>query len=145
MSDDAKIIIDEDWKSQVQREKEQAVQQPEEAPVESAEESQEGMLQASFDSLVSSLATQTLFALGAIAPQGGEQQVMVDLDQAQFTIKMLDVLKEKTAGNLSEEEEGHLTEALAELQRLYLVRVQQFQEASMQNAGLDLDNIRTQQ
>ncbi len=147
MSDEEpKIIIDEDWKSQVQKEREEAAQTPDEeesTPVEGepGQDAEEGMPEASFNALVASLATQTMFALGVIA-EPGTQQVMVDLDQAKFTIDLLIMLKEKTEGNLSPEEEGHLQEALAELQRVYVARVQQMQEQAMKEAGVDLGSLK---
>jgi hypothetical protein len=35
-----------------------------------------------------------------------------------------------------------LTEALAELQRIYLVRMQQYQEHAMRQAGIDMNQLR---
>ena len=133
MSDDAKIFVDEDWKAQVQREREAAAKAPEEAP---AEEAAEGEIpeQASFLGLVGSLATQAMFALGLIAPQG-QQQVMVDLDQAQYMLEMLNILLEKTAGNLNPEEDASLKQALAELGEVYVARVQQFQQQTIAQGG----------
>jgi hypothetical protein len=160
--EEKKIFIDEDWKAQVQREKEEAAARkaaaaseedtkaaaaseedaivPETVP-EPAEDGEEALLEASFEALVGSLATQCMFSLGLIAPQGA-QQVMVDLDQAKFSIDTLVVLREKTRGNLSAEEEGALTEAVSELQRVYTARVQQFQDQEMRQAGVDLTNLR---
>ena len=143
MSDDEKkIIIDEDWKASVQREREEGVDEAveEAAAPQGAEES---FPEASFDSLVGSLATQTLFALGLIAPQG-QEQVAVDLDQARYTIDTLIVLREKTKDNLEPEEEGALTEAVTELERVFVARVQQQQEEAMRASGVDLTNLRTE-
>ena len=148
MSDEEKkIIIDEDWKAQVQKEREQAQKQPQEEPAaepeapEAETEAEGAPPEASFDALVGSLATQTMFALGAIAPEG-QTQVTVNLDQAKFTLDMLEVLRKKTEGNLAPEEKANLDEAAAELQRLYVARVQQVQEQAMREAGIDMDNLR---
>jgi hypothetical protein len=153
--EERKIFIDEDWKAQVQREKEEARRKAEAdrdaqsvAPQASSaipgagsahaepgadgEDLQEG---STFLGLVSSLAAQTMYALGAIAPQGAKE-VMVDLDFAQYNLELLAMLKEKTQGNLSPEEAGQLTTALAELQRLYLSVVQQLQEHTLRQAGV---------
>ncbi len=144
--EEKKIIIDEDWKAQVQREREEARAKNQDAP-ESPEEAGdedavgEEVLQASFDALVGSLATQAMFALGVIAAEG-QRQVMVNLDQAKFTIDMLEVLREKTKGNLTPDEKAHLDEAISELQHLYVARVQQFQEQAMRDAGIDLNNLK---
>lgn len=154
MSDDApKIIIDEDWKSQAQREKEELARRLEAekqggaaaglAPEgEAAPAEEEGELQhAPFIALVGSLATQCMFALGVIAPQG-TRQVMVNLEEAAMGLEMLKTLEEKTQGNLTEDESKALAEALDELERIFAARVQQFQEQALKQSGLDLNNLR---
>jgi len=140
--EEPKIIIDEDWKEQVRREREQASKEPQESAEETgAEEEAEA---SPFAALVQSLATQALFALGLIAPQDA-QQVTVDLPQAQWLIDMLMALREKTKGNLTPEEEGQLTETVAELQRAYMVRAQQAQEAALKNSGVNPQDLGTTQ
>jgi hypothetical protein len=143
MSDEPKIFVDEDWKAQVQREREAAQKAKEAAPEAgpaAAAAAPESLAEdelpegASFMSLVSSLATQCMFALGLIA-QPGQQQVMVDLDQAQFLLDTMGILLEKTKGNLTPEEEGGLKQAIAELGEVYIARVQQFQEETIRTAG----------
>lgn len=137
MADDEKrIIIDEDWKSQVQREKEQAAQAAETPADDEIDEHEPLDFEASFESLVASLATQTMLALGVIAPEGAEQ-IPINLGQAKFMIDTLEMLKEKTAGNLTEEEDAHLTEAVSELQHVFALRVQQYQQQAMQQGGID--------
>lgn len=141
MSDEPKIFVDEDWKAQVQREREAAAakfaagEQPEEVAAPAEGELPEA---ASLLGLVSSLATQCMFSLGLIAPQG-QQQVMVDLDQAQYLLETMEVLRDKTQGNLTPEEEGGLSQALAELSQVYMTRVQQFQEEALRQAGANLN------
>lgn len=150
--DEPKIIIDEGWKAQVERERELARLKAEEAgETPESPESPEATVApesagdgdvdqqeepASFESLIGSLATQCMFALGVIAPEGSER-VMVDLNQAKYLIDLLEILRDKTKGNLSPAEEGALREALAELQRVFVARVQQFQEHAMRQAGID--------
>jgi hypothetical protein len=63
---------------------------------------------------------------------------MVNLDEARYCIDTLVMLREKTAGNLTDEERGILTQTLSELQQVYVVRAQQVQEATMKQAGIDL-------
>jgi hypothetical protein len=144
--DDKSIFIDEDWKAQVQREKEEAQKKAEES-VPAAEEGQpeDGMNQgeANFSGLVDSMAAQALYALGVLA-QEGSQQIYVDLLQAKFMIDMLGVLKEKTKGNLLPEEEGALNENIAELQRIFVIRSQQIQEAQLRQAGVDFSSLKQQ-
>ncbi len=147
MSDDGpKIFIDEGWKAQVQREKEEAakklVAEPAaEAPAaaQASEDSDDVILdydpeQASFSALVGSLATQAMFALGLIAdPETG--QVMVNLDAARYTLDLLAVLADKTQGNLSPDEAKMLLQTSGELEQAFAVRVQQFQEQALRQGG----------
>lgn len=146
-ADDKKLFIDEDWKAQVQREREKALEearakQADEAPAaavpgEDAEDGEESL----FLALVGSLTTQAMLMLGLIAPQG-QKQVMVDLDQSKYLIDTLRTLRDKTRGNLTAEEDQQLAEAVAELERLFVMREQQVQQAALKQAGVDLDNPR---
>jgi len=137
--DEQKIIIDEDWKSRVQREKEEAakaaVEQPAEQP---AQGSPEGPPPASFDGLLSTLAMQAMVYLGVLAQREAEE-VVVDLASAKYMIDMIIMLRDKTKGNLTPEEQGHLSETLADLQHAFVVRSQQLHEAAMREAGIDLN------
>jgi len=137
-----KIFIDEDWKAQVQREKEQAKAEPEQPPVakQGDEAGPEGEEAASaFAALIQSVAAQCAFALGLIAPPD-TKQVMVNLEEARYCVDTLVMLREKTKGNLTPEEQGILSQTLAELQQVYAVRSQQIQEAQLKQAGIDLKN-----
>ena len=70
---------------------------------------------------------------------------MVDIAQAKYLIDTLMMLRDKTQGNLTPEEEGVLSESISELQRVYVVRTQQAQEASLKQAGIDLNNLKNPQ
>ena len=136
MSDDEsrKIIIDEDWKSQVETEREQLKQKADEpandVEAQPASAGAEGEIPpASFQFLVSSIATQVMFAMGQI-PDPNTGQGMVDLELAKHHIDMLGVLDEKTKGNLSADESKMLTEALHQL-RMAFVAVQEQLAAQM--------------
>lgn len=96
----------------------------------------DGPLEANFSTLVASLTTQAMFALGMI-PQPGQDQLYVNLDQAAFTLETLAMLAEKTKGNLTPEEESYLAQALTELERVFQARIAQFQQQAMQEGGLD--------
>ena len=137
---DQKIFIDEDWKARVQREKEEAASKAAEAPA--PEQDTEAGLpeQVSFSSLVSMLAMQAMMALGAMA-QEADQEIIVDLDAAKLYVDLLMILREKTQGNLTPDEQGQLTAILADLQRGFMVRTQQLQEASLREMGLDTQNL----
>lgn len=114
-----KLIIDEDWKQQAQREKEilAAKEKEEKAREREAEEKfgPGGPLPAgTFSALVSMLTTQALFALGLIRVRGEEEREP-DLEMARYNIDMLEMLAEKTRGNLTPEEEKMLKNTLGDL------------------------------
>lgn len=136
MPDDGgpKIIIDEDWKARAQREKEEASKQAEEAT--SATQEEEMIDPTSFSGLVNTLAMQGLIALGVLAPQD-VKEITIDLNEAKYIIDTLMMLRDKTKGNLTPEEQGMLTEGIARLQQVYVMRSQQLQEAAMREAGLN--------
>ena len=130
MSDDEsrKIIVDEDWKSQVETEREQLKKQADDPSSDDSDNpaGPDGSMEippASFQFLVSSMATQVMFAMGQI-PDPNTGKAMVDLELAKHHIDMLSVLEEKTKGNLSPEEGKMLTEALHQL-RMAFVAVQE--------------------
>jgi hypothetical protein len=128
-----KIIVDTDWKSQAQAEKEKLVAadkakspapkpaSPGAPPSTHAGADEQPMPQASFEELVRMLATQALLYLGAFPdPETGRR--MVSLELAQFNIDMLSMVEERTKGNLSEEEKTLLTRMLYEL-RIQFVEI----------------------
>ncbi len=135
MSDDApKIIIDEGWKKEVEREK-QDLEAPASGEQADPAETAGGPHAANFEAIVANLVTQAMFALG-IMGDPDTQEVVISLEEAKFVIDSLGVLLEKTRGNLTPEEEEHLKASTAELQRFYLVRVQQFDEQNAQAPGI---------
>jgi Domain of unknown function (DUF1844) len=76
-----------------------------------------------FESLVVLFGTAGLVHLGAAPdPAGGERRV--DLDQAKQTIEVLEVLKDKTVGNLSTSEAGLLDGILFDLRCRYVEAMQ---------------------
>lgn len=119
-----KIIIDEDWKQEAQREKEilAAQEKAEEKGKEQEKTRERGPLpEGNFAALVSTLTTQALFALGLLQVKGQEENEP-DLEMARYNIDMLETLEEKTRGNLTEEEQKVLSNTLSEL-RMGYVRV----------------------
>ncbi len=72
-----------------------------------------------FETLVSYLSTTTMFQLGLLAGPGGER-IPPDMPNAQRTIDLLDVLQEKTRGNLTSEESRLLDDVLYELRMTFL-------------------------
>jgi hypothetical protein len=78
-----------------------------------------------FETLVSYLSTTTMFQLGLIAGPGGER-IPADMPNAQRTIDLLEVLQEKTRGNLTPNESRLLDDVLYEL-RMTFVELQKRQ------------------
>lgn len=130
-----KIIIDEDWKSQVQAEKEAAEKartapQPEDdaseatdetpqAKSEPASETDPPLPPASFPMLVQTLAMQAMASLG-IFPDPIENKPVVRLNHAKHAIDSLGILEDKTKGNLTADETRLLSETLHQLRMAYV-------------------------
>jgi len=118
--EEKKIIVDEDWKAQAQKEKE-VLKEQEKVEHEKEEEPRPSMPEANFSGLVSMLATQAFYALGLIRPEGDEdKKVEPDWDIAKFNIDMLGMLEEKCKDNLTEEEAGLLKSTLDQLRMLFV-------------------------
>ena len=116
--DEKKIIVDEDWKQQAEKEKEKLVAE------EEAQKQQEGSRRGplppgDFTGLVSMLFTQTLFSLGIIQAKGEEKRP-ADLGLAKYNIDLLEMLEEKTKGNLRDDEMKLLAHTLDELRMAYV-------------------------
>lgn len=76
-----------------------------------------------FDTLVSYLSTTAMFQMGLLPGPGGER-IPVDLVNARRTIDLLEVLHEKTRGNLTPDEAKLLDDVLYEI-RMSFVELQQ--------------------
>lgn len=118
MADEPKLIIDSDWKSQAQAEKEKLAEKAAPKAQDSHEQREIG-----FEDIVGMLATNTLSYLGYV-PDPYTGQAMVSLEYAKLHIDLLGVLETKTKGNLSEEEKAALEKTLSQL-RMAFVEVSQ--------------------
>ena len=118
--EEKKIIIDEDWKQQAQREKETlaAQEKPEKEKIRKEKARRGPLPKGDLAALISTLVTQTLYALGLIKVEGQEKEP--DLEIARYNIDMLETLEEKTRGNLTKEEEKVLTHTLSEVRMTYV-------------------------
>ena len=117
--EDPKIIVDDDWKSQVEQEKEQLAQ-------ESSEPTSDGggeIPPAAFPMLVNTLCTQAFAALGVIPDATGKPNV--NREMAKHFIDTLGVLEEKTKGNLTDEESQYMQETLHQMRMLFVAVNQQ--------------------
>ncbi len=138
--EEPKLVVDTDWKEQVAREKEMANASKDETGAAASAEADDAKEEtpaaktgassqdseefppappASFEVLVSMLFTQAMAMLGHMPdPSSGETQV--NKPYAKHYIDTLDMLGEKTKGNLSDEESKILSEALHALRMAYV-------------------------
>jgi hypothetical protein len=144
----SKIFVDEDWKSQVQAEKEKA-RQAAEAPATggkptpgstaSTDELPDGPLPpASLPFLLTTLATQAMIALGQV-PNPITGKADLRLPQAKHYIDMLAMLEQKTAGNRTAEESALLDDLLHQLRMAYVL----MQTAPALDAGVEKSKSQT--
>jgi uncharacterized protein DUF1844 len=107
MSEEKKIIVDEDWKEQAQREKEMlaAALEKEKEPKRPAPPEE-----ATFAMLATGLATQALLSLGDLEDPHTKKHE-TNLPEARFHINMLEMLDQKTKGNLTPDE-AHMMQTL---------------------------------
>jgi len=145
--DEKKIIVDEDWKQQAEKEKEVLAAQEEagkEKEILAAQEEagkekagpqkRRGPLpKGDFAGLLSMLTTQALYSLGLVQIEGQEQRAP-DLSLAKYNIEMLETLEEKTKGNLSETEQRVLANSLSEL-RMAFVKISEANQAQNDLSG----------
>ena len=104
MTQDSQKRVDESWKEAVQKERSTETPEP-----EGPEPSEADLL-----GFISTLAMQTLLALGEVA-HPGTGQTQQDLPQARYLIDILQVLSDKTRGNLTPAEETEIKNLLYEL------------------------------
>jgi hypothetical protein len=135
-----KLHIDSDWKAEAQKERERLAQKEQERSAKAGPDArgprgEQELPDASFRTLVGMLASQAIMGLGAMAdPQ--TNRVIIDLEGARLSIDLLDVLEQKTKGNLDKEESQELTQMLAELRNRF-VQISQLvaKQMAAQKAG----------
>ncbi len=118
--DNSKIIIDEDWKKEAQREKELLAEKEKEQGQQKQRAGRiRGLPEADLPGLVNMLATQAFFALGLLRLKD-QPQTPPDLEAARYNIDMLAMLETKTKGNLTAEEAQMLADTLHNLRMAYI-------------------------
>ena len=117
---EGKIHIDSDWKAQAQAEKEKlAKEEAQQADAPNSQEQGGALPPPSFTLLILSLVAQARICLGDLEnPVTKKKQF--DLDSAKHNIDMLEMLDEKTKGNLSDDEKSLLNSVLYELRMRYV-------------------------
>ena len=113
--------VDESWKDAVASDKEQKSDAPssEAAAPSPAVDSDADDGELNFLNYLSSLVFQTMIFLGDM-PSPATNQPEKNLRQAKFLIDTLSLLREKTKGNLTKQEEDLLNGSLYELQMRYV-------------------------
>jgi hypothetical protein len=119
-----KLVIDEDWKSQVEAEREAARQAAEppksaEPPAEASTGARGPLPPADLAFLIGTLYIQGAMALGLLL-NPMTKKADVQLDQAKHSIDLLAVLQQKTEGNRTPQETGELEAVLHELRMAYI-------------------------
>lgn len=121
MSDDdagGDLHIDSDWKTEAAQEKERLVAEEKKTAAAGAGAAAPV---GSFLELVNLIAMQAAVGLGGYQGPGGDR-IPPNPEAAKFHIDLLEVLQEKTKGNLSDEETKVLDSVLYEL-RMHFVQV----------------------
>ena len=132
--EEPKIIVDDDWKSQVAAEKEKLRKE-----VDKQEKSggKPQMPPASFATLLSMLATQVMASLGQF-PDPTDGKTHVDKVIAKHLIDTIAMLEEKTKGNLSEDEAKMLDELLHQMRILFVSVREKPAEAEKPKSKIEL-------
>ena len=113
---DSQKKVDESWKEAVLKEKAViAGAEPQARPVESQEEPPES----EFLGFISTLVMQTLMAMGEV-PHPETRQRHEDLTQAKYLIDILQILSDKTLGNLTPHEETEMKNLLYQLKMKFV-------------------------
>lgn len=129
-SENKKIVVDEDWKKQIETEKEALRRMRQEQEGEAKSESQKSFLPpASFSFLVTTLANQAMVSLGLL-PNPLTHKTEHRLDEAQHFIDTLQILYDKTEGNRTPEETAILEDLLHQLRLGYLAVQQKMSAGS---------------
>jgi len=107
-----KIIVDDDWKAEAKQEKERLASEETPGP-------HGPMPEPTFPELINIIVMQAMAALGALTGPDG-RAMPPQPEVAKHFIDMLQVLDEKTKGNLTEEEKKLLDQVLYETRMAFV-------------------------
>ncbi|HOA73829.1 MAG TPA: DUF1844 domain-containing protein [Phycisphaerae bacterium] len=128
MADDKpRIIVDDDWKEQARREKEEAERQAREQAQHQQEIPQPSILE-----LVQMIVMQVSIGLGGIQDPATGQPIPPSLPLAKHYIDLLEVLQQKTQNNLDENEKKIIEGTLHELRAAFVQVVHELRAAATQ-------------
>jgi hypothetical protein len=108
--EEKKIIVDDDWKAEARKEKERLAQET---------ASQEPLPDPNFAELLNMIAIQAMVGFGGMAGPGGER-IPPNLEIAKHYVDMLQVLEDKTKGNLTDDEKKLLDQVVYEIRMRYI-------------------------
>jgi hypothetical protein len=134
MTEEKKIIVDEDWKSKVRAEKESFEKESENPQPEVDVPHDPPMPPASLEMLLTTLATEAMMALGQI-PHPTMGKMLFQPNQAKFLIDTIGVIKEKTSGNLTTAETQAIDNLIHQLRMVYVAGPQETAPAPDEAAG----------
>lgn len=120
-----KLIVDEDWKSEAKREKEQLSAKAAQSQ-QKKEEAKNRPIE--FSDIVRMFASQAALYLGLI-PDPQTKQAMLAPDMAAINIDMLAILEEKTKGNLGDDDAEELSQTVKELRAVFVETTKALQQA----------------
>jgi len=110
MSEEKKLIVDDDWKAEANREKQKLAEEA---------TGQERLPESSFLELVNLIVMQAMAGLGLLGGPDGERYPP-NLEVAKHFVDMLQVLEDKTKGNLTDDEKRILDQVLYEMRMRYV-------------------------
>ena len=140
MTEEKKIIIDEDWKSKVRAEKESFEKESENPQPEADVPHDPPMPPASLEMLLTTLATEAMMALGQI-PHPTMGKMLFQPNQAKFLIDTIGVIKEKTSGNLTTAETQAIDNLIHQLRMVYVAGPPETVPAADEPAGETASSI----
>ena len=123
-----KIIVDEDWKSQLEAERAAAAAATAAGGPDAASEKDDGPSQGpedvqlpptDFITIISMLATQAMMNLGTL-PNPITGKAVMNIPQAKHAIDLIEVLEQKTKGNLTPQEDGMIENLLHEMRMAFV-------------------------
>ena len=107
MTEEIRKKVDDSWKTQVEKER------------QDAQTKHEAYHEPTFKIFLSSLSMQAMIAMGKLQ-NPVTNKVEKNLEQARFLIDTLGILKEKTNNNLNSEETSLLDDSLFKLRMMYV-------------------------
>lgn len=151
---DKEKYVDESWKEQASEEKDKladiATQQTPDSKASQAENETQAApeshgdscgcgehtqeVEVNFLNYITSLGFQAMIFMGDI-PNPVTNEVEMNLAQAKFLIDTLAMLKEKTVGNLNDQEKGLLENSIYELQMKYVQHISKEESSEGEKAA----------